>query len=217
MPLRLRPVGVSRPVKTLYQPEDGVRVVLLAPGSETDTLIQLLEGIAAELHWRPEGQLRACRETALHLAAVVDGGIVGGLQVVMGGADGLSCRGVWPEADVAGEGTAHVTVLALREEFRGRPRLFEPLCVELWRCCVNAGIERIVIEATPPTLRLYRRIGWPLEIIGDLRMHWGEECYLCHMGVKQVAEALTEKALRSASHRSLAGQAYRDDPAKSTR
>lgn len=124
---------------------------------------------------------------------------------------------MWPDADLAGAVTAHVTILALERPYRGRPGLFGPLCVELWRWCHDRNVAQIVIEATPPTLRLYRRLGWPLEVIGELRPHWGEECYLCRMGVRQVAEALADRAGRSPSYRLLVEQAYRDAPQPQSR
>ncbi len=138
--------------------------------------------------------------------------MVGGLQVIVGVEQArLPYRRVWPEVNVIGASVAHVTMLALEKQYRGHPALFGPLCVELWRFCIHERIEQILIEATPQTLRLYRRIGWPLEVVGDLRPHWGEECcYLCRMSVQQVAEALLRKAHRSATNRRLVEQAYRD-------
>ena len=65
------------------------------------------------------------------------------------------------------------------------------------------------MEATPATLKLYQRLGWPLEIIGDLRPHWGEGCYLCRMDVQDVAAALALKAQKSQTYRLLVEQAYR--------
>ena len=63
-------------------------------------------------------------------------------------------------------------------------------------------------------LRLYRRLGWPLTIIGELRLHWGEKCYLCSMGVREVADALASKAERASSYRLLVDQAHRGPPDK---
>lgn len=190
--------------------EGETKVVALAPGAEVDALIGFFARIATELSWQPGDQLRAHQHTALHLAVWVGEELAGGLQVVMraGEAD-MPYRRVWPEAGTAGTATAHVTILALEKKFRGRPGLFGPLCVELWRCCRAANAQQIVIEATPPTLRLYRRLGWPLRIIGGLRPHWGEECYLCAMGVREVAEALAAKAERACSYRVLVNQAHR--------
>ena len=69
-----------------------------------------------------------------------------------------------------------------------------------------------MLEATPSTLRLYRRLGWPLEVVGELRMHWGEECYLCRMDVQEVAAALAAKARKSDTYRVLVEQAHQLRP-----
>lgn len=194
-------------MQTLFEACGEAQVVSLAPGAETDALLGSFGRIAAELGWQPGDQLWAYQDVALHLAVRVGEELAGGLQVVMGsGEDDLPYRRVWPEVG-AGAATAHVTILALEKECRGRPGLFGPLCVELWRCCDARRMERIVIEATPPMLRLYQRLGWPLRIIGDLRPHWGEECYLCCMGVQEVADALAGKAERARSYRALVDQA----------
>jgi len=201
-------------VETLYQFEDTVRVVRLTSPNDVTVLRVALERIAAELSWQPGDQLQAYQAAALHLAVRVGEELAGGLQVVLGAGEAdLPYRSVWSEVEVAGTAAAHVTILALERKYRGRPGLFGPLCVELWRCCIDRNIGQIVIEATPPTLRLYRRLGWPLRIIGDLRPHWGEECYLCCMGVREVADALAGKAERACSYRALVEQARRGLPA----
>jgi len=200
-------------VETLFEACGKAQVVSLAPGAETDALIGFFGRIAAELAWQPGDQLCLYQDAALHLAVRVGEELAGGLQVIIGaGEAGMPYRRVWPEAGTAGAATAHVTILALEKKYRGHPGLFGPLCVELWRCCSDRNIERIVIEATPPTLRLYRRLGWPLKIIGELRPHWGEECYLCAMGVREVADALAAKAGRARSYRALVDQASRGLP-----
>ena len=199
-------------MEVLFETDGGTRVVALAPGAETDALVGFFERVAAELSWQPGDQLRACQDGARHLAVTVGPEMVGGLQVVMGKGNALPSRRVWPEAEIGEATAAHVTILALGKEYRGHPHLFGPLCVELWRWCAAGGAEQIVIEATPPTLRLYRRLGWPLRIIGDLRPHWGEDCYLCAMGVWEVADSLAAKAERARSYRSLVDQAHRARP-----
>ena len=60
--------------------------------------------------------------------------------------------------------------------------------MELWRSCEAQGITELWLEATPPTLAVYRRLGFPLKVVGELRTHWGEDCYLCRMGVAEVAD-----------------------------
>ena len=203
-------------MQTLYDGSSGIQIGRTTQTGEVQGLLKVLMRIATELAWQPGEQLDAYREVAQHLVVTVEGRVAGGLQVIHGASvPMLPLQFVWPEVAMPNKAiTAHITILALLKEYRGLPNLFGFLCVELWRFCVREGIEQIVIEATPPTLRLYRRLGWPLEIIGDLRPHWEEECYLCRMGVQQVAEALTQKACRSISYRALVEQAYRDLPGK---
>lgn len=194
----------------LFQISQDAQVMALTEPPEIQTLIHVLEDIARQLGWQPGHQLHTCLPNAQHLAVLVRGEIAGGLQfMATSHAGGFAFRHVWPEAEVSDPAsTIHITIMALREEYRGRFGLFWPLCVELWRYCGAQGIRFIVLEATPPTLRLYRRLGWPLEIMGELRMHWGEECYLCRMDVQDVAEALAAKAEKSNTYRILVEQAH---------
>jgi hypothetical protein len=79
----------------------------------------------------------------------------------------------------------------------------------MWRWCVGEGIATLSLEVTPRVLPLYRRLGWPLQIRGEARVHWGEECYLCTLGVPEVAEALLRRAGRSPYYRHIIAQAFR--------
>lgn len=195
----------------LYEGESESSIVLLTEQEEVSALITMLEEIAVDLCWQPGEQLQKNQEVALHLAVLVHGRIVGGLQAMTGSTAPLPLRHVWPETEIEREDHAlHVTILALQEEHRAHSGLFWPLCVELWRECKREGIQSILLEATPPTLRVYQRLGWPLAIIGDLRMHWGEPCYLCRMGVDDVEATLVEKAARSCVYRALVLQAHRE-------
>ena len=136
----------------------------------------------------------------------------GGAQLVLPNPDGhLPGREVWPEIDQTGAGpSAHVAVLALLPEARGHPSLFGRLCVELWRQCHTLDVQTLWLEATPATLRVYWRMVWPLEIVGELRAHWGEQCFLCRMGVGAVAHALRQKAVHSQACRELVRLADKD-------
>jgi len=196
-------------VKILYRTQD-VGVALLSLPGEVDRLLSVFERIAAELSWQPGNQLCDSRETAQHLAVIVEEEIAGGLQVVAGTGNSLPFRQVWPEVEIKEASAAHVTILALAKEYRGRPGLFWPLCVELWRWCNAQGIETILMEATLPTLRVYRRMGWPLEVVGELRQHWGEDCFLCRASVRQIERAIVERAENSDAYRALVAQGYRD-------
>lgn len=179
------------------------RVTRLTQPDEVGELIGVLEGLARDLGWRPGGQLRADCGAALHLAARANGRTVGGLQVVFGAAGQTPPhQRVWPDV-AAPKAAAHVTILALHPEWRGRAGLMWPLCVALWRVCKESGVQTLLLEATPPTLRVYRRLGFPLEVIGELRMHWGEECYLCRMGMAEVEAVLRGKAERSPAYRKI--------------
>lgn len=189
----------------------GVTIVCPTDTEQVEALIRVFEQIAAEQSWQPGNQLRAYPQTSHYFAVLVAGEWAGGMQVVLPDADGhLPCHAVWPESEVIAQGcTAHVTMLALCPQYRGRHGLFWPLCVEFWRWCVAEGVETVVLEATPLMLERYRRVGWPLEVIGDLRTHWGEECYLTGMKVREVAGSLLARALRSPIYRVLIEQAIR--------
>jgi len=194
------------------QQRQEVSVVQLCGTDETARLIDVLEEIAAELSWQPGKQLHNYRAQAVHFAAYVDGVLAGGLQLVPAPlCDVLPCELVWPDVRLPRRAqTAHISVLAVRREYRGTAELLWPLCVAMWRYCAAHDIADISLEVTPKTFRLYRRLGWPLEIVGDLRPHWGEECcYLCRMGTADVAGAMLLRTLRSAAYRDIVGMMSR--------
>ncbi|WP_119324950.1 N-acyl amino acid synthase FeeM domain-containing protein [Capsulimonas corticalis] len=184
-------------------------VATLSAPQDVDEIVRLFERLAAEEGWEPGDNLRIDRHRSVYFAGRSDHELAGGLQMVLGdGSNALPSQRVWPEIDLSGRSdVAHVVILALRPEYRARHGLFWNICVEMWKYCVARGVSEIWIEATPKTLRLYRRIGWPLEIVGDLRMHWDEPCFLCRMGTDEVAAALTSKAERSAAYKAVVDQA----------
>lgn len=187
--------------------------VRLCDTAESGRLIAVLEGIAAELGWQPGRQLRDYQAQAVHFAAYVDGVLAGGMQLVPAAlcrtlpSDKLPCELVWPEVRLPRRAeTAHISILALKREHRGTAELLWPLCVAMWRYCAAQGIADISLEVTPDLHRLYLRLGWPLEIVGELRPHWGEDrCYLCRMGTADVAGAMVIKAMRSRSYQGIVG------------
>ena len=186
----------------------GSKAVQVYDTSDGAQLIGLLEGIASELSWQPGEQLRKYQAQAVHFTASVDGVLAGGLQLVPASlCKTLPCELVWPDVCLPQRmETAHISVLAIQREYRGGGRLLWPLCIAMWRYCVDNAIADISLEVTPKTYALYKRLGWPLEIIGDLRQHWGEDyCYLCRMGVAEVAGAMLMKAPRSDLYRSIVG------------
>ena len=180
-------------------------------GAEAEPLVTLFEAIACTEGWQPGGQLRAHRESSVYFGVSVAGELAGGMQVLRADAAGrFPFHAVWPEVVLEAPcRTAHVCVLAIRPERRGHLRLFWPLLIELWRFCVARDIAAIVIEATPPMLARYRRLGFDLAVIGALRPHWGEDCYLCRADATMVAGAVLTRAVRSPAFRSLAIRAMR--------
>jgi len=186
------------------QPEVGA--VRQCTADKAGRLVGLLERIAAELSWQPGEQLRDYQAQAVHFAAYVGGVLAGGLQLVPASQCArLPCELVWPEVCLPRRAeTAHISVLAVEREHRGTGGLLWPLCAAMWRYCVAHRIADISLEVTPNTYRLYRRLGWPLEIVGELRPHWGEDqCYLCRMGAADVAGAMLVRAPRSAAYRDV--------------
>ncbi len=214
--------------------QGGTRIMLLTAPAEIACLLEQLERIAGELSWQPGNQIRTSADQAIHIAAVVGDQVAGGLQVVVNkqviankqavgnehalghvevtmgnGSSCLPCLSVWPEVDVGERPAAHITILALEREYRGHPGLFWPLCVELWRWCHAYGIRTLFLEATPATMRVYQRMGWPLEIVGELRPHWGEDCYLCRTDIRQMEKEISCRASRSVRYRAFLEQAHR--------
>ena len=187
------------------------RVCRLVSPHEVAALVACFEGIAREQGWRPGEALERHRARSVYWGAWVGERLAGGLHLVpLRGLASPPHRAVWPEVDVSGGGdVAHVLILALRPEYRGRAGLLWPLCVALWRFCAAEGIQTLLLEATPPTLSVYRRLGFPLEVVGELREHWGEDCCLCRMGVAEVADALAHKAQRSPAYRRIVEEAHR--------
>lgn len=203
----LRKRNQGKRVEKLHQ---GMEVRMCEQGASA-SLIDVLEGIAAELFWQPGEQLRKYEAQAIHFAAYVDGVLAGGLQLVPASlCQTLPCELVWPEVCwPRREQTAHISILAVKREYRGSAGLLWPLCVAMWRYCVAYRIADISLEVTPKTYQLYRRLGWPLEIVGELRTHWGEDCYLSRMGAAEVAGAMLMKAPRSAAYRDIVGMMSR--------
>lgn len=181
-------------------------VVQTCGPEETVQLIELLEQIATELSWQPGQQLRDYRDQAVHFAAYADGALAGGMQLVPATlSQTLPCEAVWPEVTLPRrDRTAHIAILALCPEHRGTAGLLWPLCIAMWRYCAISGLTDISLEVTPDLYRLYRRLGWPLEIVGSLRPHWGEDtCYLCRMGVAEVAGQMMIRATQASSYREI--------------
>jgi GNAT superfamily N-acetyltransferase len=180
--------------------------------ADHEAVIALFEGIAAAEGWQPGNQLRAHTARSVYFG-IWDGQggverLVGGLQLAIPDEAGeLPSHLVWPELPVVERGTPvlHAAVLAVLPEYRGHDggAAFWGLGSALWRYCTQQGVKAIWLEATPKMLRCYRLLGWPLEVIGELREHWGEPCYPCKLVMREVAGSLAERALASTTYRGI--------------
>lgn len=199
--------------------DSGVRVVRLTDLEEIETLVQLFETIAIAENWQPEGALRLWIAGSVYFALEVKGELAGGLQLVLPDMQGrLPYHTVWPEVAVpSAMASAHVAILALDEDFRGKRRLFWPLTAEMWRYCIGERINSLFMEVTPRVRPVYQRIGWPLRVEGQLREHWGEDCYLCTLGIPEVAETLLRRSEQSLFYQEIVAQMIRVTLSKNER
>ena len=202
-------------VSLWHSADKRVEVVQLNPPQdlrEVDSLVELFKRIAATEGWQPGDALDQWKERSVYFALKVSGQLAGGLQLVRPDTRGLlPCATLWPEVISPSSPwrSVHVAILALDTAYRGEGILFWHLAVEMWRHCVGHGIATLFIEVTPRVLPLYQRLGWPLAIRGELRCHWGEACYLCTLGIPEVAATLLERAEHSAYYRQVIAQAFR--------
>ena len=197
---------------TLPQLPPQTRVVRYDSEAEARPLLSLFERIAKEQNWKPGKQLRAYPDSAVYFGLEVDGVLAGGLQLVRGNShEGLPCLTVWPELDLQGRSdVADIALLALHPKIRGRQELFWLLCIEMWRYCRDHGVDSLYVEVTPLNLKLYRRLGWPLQIAGPLRKHWGEPCYPCSMTTSAIAQEITTRSLHSLRYRQILQLMHRE-------
>jgi hypothetical protein len=175
----------------------------LSTEDEIGSLLTLFADIARQEGWQPGDALTAAHDNAVHFALLNHGVMVGGLQIVMPSPSGLlPFRSVWPDVALPCT-TAHVTIIGIQTAYRGRIELFWMLCQAMWCFCADQRITTVVLEATPRMVTLYRRIGLPLQIVGDLRTHWGEPCHLTSVDIVMVAGSVVMRARHSDLFRRL--------------
>jgi hypothetical protein len=169
----------------------------LTTPQEVTALLVLFAGIAQEEGWLPGDALSAVPDRAVHFALLDGDDLIGGLQIVVPAADGLlPCHSVWPDVALPAA-TAHVAIIGVQAAHRGRIELFWMLCQAMWCFCADHRITAVVLEATPKMVTLYRRIGLPLQVVGELRMHWGEPCHLTSVDIVAVAGSVVMRARHS--------------------
>lgn len=196
----------------LTQMSSQTRVIRFDSEAEARPLLSLFERIAKEQNWKPGKQLRAYPDSAVYFGLELNGLLAGGLQLVRGNAhEGLPCLTVWPELDLQGHNdVADIALLALDPKIRGRQELFWLLCIEMWRYCRAHDIDSLYVEVTPANLKLYRRLGWPLQVVGSLRKHWGEECYPGTMTTSAIGREIATRSLHSLRYRQILQLMHRE-------
>ena len=194
--------------------EDNVTIVTLTHEEAIEALLRLFEQVAVEQGWQSGNQLRAYSEQSIYFAVTINGDLVGGVQLVVGSTNGLlPCLTVWPELGLSGRtNVTDLALIAFLSEYRGKCALFWRVLVEVWRYCHQQGINELWMEITPRILKLYRKLGWPLEVMGPLRHHWGEECYPCMVDVQELEDLFIGKARQSSFYQELLAQAQHDRP-----
>lgn len=182
---------------------DTLALTRLTTHEDVTALLALFTEIARQEGWQPGEALNVIPEHAVLFALSDQDVLVGGLQIVMPSPTGiLPCQSVWPDTTLP-PSAAHVTIIGIQAAYRGNIELFWRLCQVVWCFCAKEGVEAVVLEATPRMLALYRRIGLPLEIVGGLRTHWGEPCYLASVDMVTVAGSVVMRARQSGLLRRL--------------
>ncbi|MDE2125256.1 MAG: GNAT family N-acetyltransferase [Armatimonadetes bacterium] len=188
-----------------------VQVVRLIERDEIDALLGLFDEVVAERDWQPGDALGCDQYRSAYFGLLVNDELAGGLQIAFPDrTGGLSCQHVWPDVPTGPNGRcAHVELLVVHKPFRGRASLYWHLVAETWRYCVAEGVTRLYIETNPRTYALYRRIGWPLQIQGEPRLHWGAQTYLCTLEMAEVAKSILCRAANSEHYHDVVMQAFR--------
>ncbi len=151
--------------------------------ADAEETIDFLWRVSREKGWQPpDGALEAYPDRSVFLVHRDRQGILGALKLVRGGSpDPLPVMQVWPEFELCGrDNVAELSVLALNPSARGR-HAFLPLTAEVWRYCMSRGINELWAELEPRMLSVYRRFGWPFEVMGELREYWGDPLYPCRL------------------------------------
>lgn len=170
-------------------------VKLLEGPEQRDTLLALFAQTAREQAWQPEAQLRAYQEHSVYFGAYVGDDLAGGLHLVLGGTDCLPVLTVWPELYLRGrQDVADVALVAVLPPYRAGYDLLWRLFVAMWRWCAMHGIAELWAEVPVSRLRLYNRLGWNLHVVGPTRLHWGEACCPCQVGIRELEDSFAARA-----------------------
>lgn len=158
-------------------------VILEQTTEEAAETIEFLEQVSEEKGWQPPpGALEAYPDRSVFLVHQDESGILGALKLVWGGTgQRLPVMQVWPEFTLDRRNNiAELSVLAINTCARGR-QAFLPLTAAVWRYCMSRGINELWAELEPRMVAVYRRFGWPFQVMGELRDYWGDPLYPCRL------------------------------------
>src|SRR5438046_3402942 len=90
-------------------------VVHVVCGCDREPLLQVLEEVARKEKWQIGRCLRDCADQSIFFAICSNGGVAGGMQLVLPAADGsLPFTNVWPDLALESRfGCAEIAILAL--------------------------------------------------------------------------------------------------------
>lgn len=155
---------------------DGVHVLALPETPQERMGVgSVLNQVANEQGWSC-GDLVPPATGSLCIAVLWEGEVIGGIDVRLPGPLAMPILQTWPELGPLRLCEGEVIVLALKRSHRFSTRLLWVLSAEVWRQAKEVGLNRLFLEATYRSARLYARLGWSLEPVGPEREHWGEPC-----------------------------------------
>ena len=160
--------------------------------------------------WYLEGQLSDFPEESCYFALVKSGEVVGGVKLVLGSDRGLPITRVWPEMQLVGRSdVAELAFLAFSSDQRGNLAELWAVTVEMWRHCVLRGVREVWAELVPRNLKLYTKLGWPFQAMGQLRNYLGEASLPCRMMVDAARQVVTNRARATGRFHDVAQQGLR--------
>lgn len=191
-------------MKTWFSPED-FEVVLL-PGEEGRPVIDLLYAIEVERGLDVADHLEAYLDHPVFFAAMRNGELVGGIKLVMGNPEGLPIHEVWPELNLVGRtDVADLSLLALRGGRRGDLYAVGSLINAVWVHCRECGVSEVWAELPPRNIKLYQRMGFPFEVMGEKRDYWGTPHVPSRVVLDKAAEVVAERTAISGLYQRVVG------------
>lgn len=193
-------------MKTWFDPRDLEISVL--PGEEGRPVIDLLYAIEVERGMGVADHLEAYLAHSVFFAARRGGELIGGIKLVMGNPDGLPIHEVWPELGLVGRAdVADLSLLALRGGRRGDLYAVGCLLNAAWQYCRERVVSEVWAELPLRNIKLYQRMGFPFEVVGEARDYWGTPHVPSRVALDTFAEVVAKRTAVSGLYRRIVGKA----------